>query len=281
MPKHTSRVFGDGSRGECEALVAAARSLGEGRLEVRVNIAATSAFHPVAEALNAMAERVAAMVVGQRELAAAACHELRHPLMRLRFRHALVRGAAGREERDQNLDRMAEDLDLLDRIAAEFLACAQLDATEAEPRLRVFPVAPWLATLERHAREAARARGQDLELEFRVNAIEVRGEPETLARAAGNLIANAQRHAARKVRVSVEVDNGRSRIHVDDDGPGVPEGDRKRVFEVFRRGAPGSEAPTAGFGMGLAIVRRVARRHGGSASVSESPLGGARFTLSW
>jgi signal transduction histidine kinase len=144
MPKHTSRVFGDGSRGECEALVAAARSLGEGRLEVRVNIAATSAFHPAAEALNAMAERVAAMVVGQREHAAAACHELRHPLMRLRFRHALVRGAAGREERDQNLDRMA-----------------------------------------------------------------------------------------------------------------------------------------AGFGMGLAIVRRVARRHGGSASVSESPLGGARFTLSW
>ena len=279
MLKKISGVFGYGSRDEREAILAFVRALGEGRPEARLSLAATSPLASVGEALNAMAAQVAASAAAQRELTGAVCHELRHPLMRLRFRHALVRDASDREDRDQNLERMAEDLDLLDRLAGELLACTQLDATESEPRPEAFAVAPWLATLERQASEAAGARGDALEIEFRVNALELRGEPQHLARAVMNLVANALRFATLRVRVSVESDNGHASIHVDDDGPGVAPEERERVFEAFRRGAPGREPQ--GFGLGLAIVRRVARRHGGRATVGTSPLGGARFTIAW
>lgn len=181
----------------------------------------------------------------------------------------------------RNLERMAEDLDVLDRLAEELLTYAQLERAEPQVRLEFFLVALWLATLERQARELAAARGEDLALQFRVNAIEPGAEPRYLARAVGNLLSNAVRFAARRVGVSVESGPDGNRIHVDDDGPGVPVENRERVFEPFWRGDAARERSAGGFGIGLALVRRIARWHGGEASVGESPLGGARFTISW
>lgn len=233
------------------------------------------------ESLQARAGRLAALVESHRELTGAVCHEMRHPLMRLRFRHALVREAPDRAERDQNLERMAEDLDLLERLAEELLTWVQLEADRSEPPAGTFAVAPWLETIERQARALAGARGDVLELEFLARAGELHGEPQSLARALANLVANALRFASRKVRVIVEADASGQRIHVDDDGPGIAPESREAIFEAFRRGAPGREAPSRGFGLGLAIVRRVAERHAGTASVADGPLGGARFTLAW
>lgn len=270
-----------GFRRDRETLCRALRELGEGRLDARADLPPSSPLHPAAEAFNAMSARVGELVQSHRELTVAVSHEFRHPLMRLRFRHALAREAPDEGERSRNLERMAEDLDALDRLAEELLAYAQLERAGPDVRLERFLVAPWLAALERQARELAVASGEDIALEFRVNAIELAAEPRYLARAVGNLLANAIRFAARRVGVSVESGPDANRIHVDDDGPGVPVENRERVFEPFWRGDAARERSAGGFGIGLALVRRIARWHGGEASVAESPLGGARFTISW
>jgi signal transduction histidine kinase len=70
-------------------------------------------------------------------------------------------------------------------------------------------------------------------------------------------------------------------IHVDDDGAGIPAPDRERVFEPFARLDQSRDRDSGGFGLGLAIVRQVARWHGGDAFISESPLGGTRVTIAW
>jgi len=256
-------------------------ALSEGKLDTRVYLNADSPLHPFGEAFNSMAGRLAVLMASHKELTNAVSHELRHPLMRLRFRHALVREAVSPDERSLNLDRMSEDLDLLDRLADELLTYAQLERAEPEVRLEKLQVAPWLAAIERQGREMVGARGDDLALEFRVGAIELRAEPRYLARAVGNLLSNAIRFASHKIRVTVESDPSGSRIHVDDDGPGVPTGAREQVFEPFWRGDASRDRKAAGFGIGLALVRRIARWHGGDATVGESALGGARFTISW
>jgi two-component system sensor kinase ParS len=107
-------------------------------------------------------------------------------------------------------------------------------------------------------------------------------EPQFMARALLNLLRNAIRYARQRVEVSIEhTDNGRWRLCVDDDGPGIPAADRVRIFEPFTRLDEDRSRATGGFGLGLAIVRRVAEWHHGTVEASDSPLGGARFMLSW
>jgi signal transduction histidine kinase len=95
-----------------------------------------------------------------------------------------------------------------------------------------------------------------------------------------NLLYNATRYASQRIHVSFGVVADRYRLHVEDDGPGIPEADRERVFGSFvQLGA--RSGPRTGFGLGLAIVKRAIEWHGGAASVDRSPLGGARFVVEW
>ena len=112
--------------------------------------------------------------------------------------------------------------------------------------------------------------------------LDVPGERRLVRRALSNLISNALRHARSHVEVAVRRDGGQIHIEVDDDGPGVPPSDREHIFEPFWRREDGrDDAPARGFGLGLAIVRRIALRSGGRVEVSTAPtLGGARFQLS-
>ena len=81
--------------------------------------------------------------------------------------------------------------------------------------------------------------------------------------------------------VSLIREGGKTVIHVDDDGSGIPAADRERVFESYPRLDASRGRDSGGFGLGLAIVKQVARWYGGDASISDSPLGGARVTIAW
>lgn len=106
-------------------------------------------------------------------------------------------------------------------------------------------------------------------------------DPKLVARALLNLIRNGARYASRTVLLSAASDaSGALVLSVDDDGPGIPVADRARVFEPFQRLDSSRDRQTGGFGLGLAIVRRVARVHGGEVWLEDSPLGGARFVIS-
>jgi two-component system sensor histidine kinase RstB len=96
-----------------------------------------------------------------------------------------------------------------------------------------------------------------------------------------NLLRNALKYARTRIAVSAEVVGDCIRVHVDDDGIGILPEDRQRVFFAFTRLDRSRDRATGGYGLGLAIVRLVLEQHGGAATADESPLGGARFTLSW
>lgn len=109
--------------------------------------------------------------------------------------------------------------------------------------------------------------------------LNVTGSRGRLARVLGNLLDNAQRHATGEVRVSLRREGATAVVEVADDGAGVPEGDRERIFERFVRLDDARARDDGGAGLGLAIARDVAAGHGGTLTVREAPEGGALFVL--
>jgi signal transduction histidine kinase len=112
-----------------------------------------------------------------------------------------------------------------------------------------------------------------------VGPVRVRGDERQLTRLARNLVDNAVRHARQQIVVTLVAEDGCALLVVEDDGPGVPEGDRDRVFERFFRLEDARSRDEGGAGLGLALVAGVAAAHGGSVAVTGSSLGGARFEV--
>jgi signal transduction histidine kinase len=142
---------------------------------------------------------------------------------------------------------------------------------------------PVLVDLADEAREEARRRApgrEEVTIEVDAPAaVLVRGSRMQLRRALANLVDNAGRHARTTVGLSVHERDGRARVLVDDDGAGIPEADRERVFERFTRLDDHRTRGAGGAGLGLSLVRRIAALHHGTAKVDTASLGGARVVL--
>lgn len=212
----------------------------------------------LAVTLNSMLARLDAAGARQRAFIADAAHELRSPLASLRTQ---LEVAASVGENAETADLLADVL-RLGRLVDDLLVLARLDA----PRAARPPVLLDLVEL------ALAAGGSQLAVQGEGHAV---GEPEALRRVVANLVDNARRHAAARVLVTVAP----GRLDVDDDGPGVPAAQRERIFERFTRLDDARARDAGGSGLGLAIARETARVAGGDVTLGESPLGGARFTL--
>ncbi|MFZ3596986.1 sensor histidine kinase [Streptomyces sp. BH104] len=205
----------------------------------------------------------------QRRFVADASHELRSPIASLRTQ--LEVGAAHPELLD--VDGAVEDTVRLQELAADLLLLARLDAGEKPGGAGVD-----LAALVRE--ELSQRTGDRVPVAVDVTAVpQVSGSRGQLARVLGNLVDNAQRHARAGVRVAVRAEDGRVVLRVRDDGQGVPEDERERIFERFVRLDDARTRDGGGAGLGLAIARDVAERHGGSLTVRSAPEGGALFEL--
>ncbi|MEU4996981.1 HAMP domain-containing sensor histidine kinase [Streptomyces sp. NPDC021622] len=204
----------------------------------------------------------------QRRFVADASHELRSPIASLRTQ--LEVGAAHPELLD--VDGAVEDTVRLQELAADLLLLARLDAGEKPGATRVD-----LAAL---AREELSQRTRDrVEVRSDLKGAEVAGSRGQLARVLGNLVNNAQRHARTHVTVATRAEGAWAVLAVSDDGAGVPESEREHVFERFVRLDDARARDDGGAGLGLAIARDVAERHGGTLTVQEAPGGGALFEL--
>ncbi|WP_326687886.1 MULTISPECIES: HAMP domain-containing sensor histidine kinase [unclassified Streptomyces] len=206
----------------------------------------------------------------QRRFVADASHELRSPVASLRTQ--LEVAAAHPELLD--LDGAVEDTVRLQNLAADLLLLARLDAGERPTQARVS-----LAALVREEVAQRAADPHPVRVEGALADGEVRGSKGQLARVLGNLLDNAQRHAGSEVRVSVMAEGGGLALVVADDGEGVPEGERERIFERFVRLDGARSRDEGGAGLGLAIARDVAVRHGGSLTEEGASGAGARFVL--
>jgi signal transduction histidine kinase len=244
-----------------ENLQAGVESLGGGDLAARVKVEGGDEVARLAESFNRAAARIEQLVAAHKALLANASHELRTPLTRIRMALELMREGAEPKRKLQ----LEQDIAELDALIDEILLASRLDAVqarEAEEDVDLLALA---------AEECARYPGVELHGE----PVELRGEARLLRRLIRNLLENTARHGAPPVEVRVERGARGARIAVCDRGPGVPEADRERVFEPFFHRAGGGER--AGAGLGLALVRQIARRHGGDAHCLAREGGGSCF----
>ncbi|WP_062212826.1 cell wall metabolism sensor histidine kinase WalK [Streptomyces sp. NBRC 109706] len=205
----------------------------------------------------------------QRRFVADASHELRSPIASLRTQ--LEVGAAHPELLD--VPGAVQDTVRLQVLAADLLLLARLDAGE-----RPLAGSVRLARLVRAEVDERHGDRHPVAIDELAD-VTVRGSRGQLARVLGNLLDNGQRHAAGRVRVLLREAAGWAELAVADDGDGVPEADRERIFERFVRLDDARSRDDGGAGLGLAIARDVALRHGGTLEVGRAPEGGALFTL--
>ena len=266
---------------DLEALRQTARALGDGHFEARSPQARSSAFELLTETLNGMAERIQRLIATQKELSSAISHELRTPIARMRFALEMLAETREQAEQERMWQLMGEDLDELDNLIDSSLTYARFEREQPELNLTPVEIAPWLEEKV----ESLRILGRSIELTVDGHALpegqRVELDLKSMPYALTNLLRNALKYARSKITVSAEVVADQILIHVDDDGIGIPADERKRVFYAFTRLDRSRDRTTGGHGLGLAIVRLVMEQHGGTAKADESPLGGARFTLSW
>jgi len=266
---------------DLEGLKAATARVGEGDFGVRASIQDSSLLHPIASAFNVMAGRVEALLQSHRDLEQGVAHELRTPLAQLKFDLELARTSTGPGELEERFTAMERDVVDLEELVNELLVLANL--REAPPyRPRDVPANELVDEVLRRAHDEMRAAGREIVIEPPRHLPErFSCDAKYLSRALVNVVRNAVRYARSTVALTVEQAGSRTVISVDDDGPGVPPAERERLFEPFTRleGSRGRES--GGVGLGLAIVKSVAEWHGGEARISDSPLGGARVSISW
>ena len=251
-----------------ERLQRGVESLGAGDLSARVRVEGRDEVADLAASFNRAAARIEDLVGAHKTLLANASHELRTPLARIRMAIELTQGDADPKRRKD----LETDIAELDALIEEILLVSRLDAgLEAAIENEAGEDVDLLALA---AEECSRVEGAELDGEPAT----LRGDPKLLRRMIRNLLVNAQRHGAPPIEVAVKRTAEGVEISVRDHGAGIPEADRERVFEPFFRRAGASQA--GGAGLGLALVRQIAERHGGKARCEAPASGqGSRFSV--
>jgi signal transduction histidine kinase len=230
----------------------------------------------LARTMNAMLDRLETSSVRQRRFVSDASHELRSPIaaMRTQLEVALQPAGAGFADWPQVATSVLAEEARLEDLVTDLLLLASID----EQSLRADEATPVVALRAVAGAQADRSRRVPVELsEGEPVAVAVRRD--LMERVIANVVDNAARHARSGVRVIVSQRDHRARLVVDDDGPGIPQEDRTRVFERFARLDDARARDGGGAGLGLALVKAIVERHGGRVSIDDSPLGGARVIV--
>jgi signal transduction histidine kinase len=250
-----------------EALQTGVVALGSGDLSARVPVEGKDEVARLAETFNRSADKIQELVLANRSLLANASHELRSPLARLRMGiEALPKSSAAQ------VQELGRNIRELDQLIEEILLASRLDNGAAETG--AFEMIDFIGLV---AEECAWV---DCELLIQTEALPMlRGDAKLLRRMLRNLIDNAVRYGGKEITVIIDQPTiTHVTLDVCDRGPGVPEQERKRIFEPFYR-AVGAGEKHGGVGLGLALVRQIAERHGGSVECLSREGGGSVFRV--
>lgn len=254
----------------------AAQRLGEGHLQERVHFDNTSGFTQLGVTFNQMADNINTLIASKKRLIDGIAHELRTPLVRLRYRLAISDNLS--EEESLMLNR---DISQLESLIDELLTYARLDRPQTELHLASIDFGQWLVS---HIADAQLMNPQStitLETDTQASVDYGKLDLRLMERVTDNLLNNALRYSQQRLRVSLWRDQDMAYLQVEDDGPGIPEKERDRVFEPFVRLDPSRDRATGGCGLGLAIVHSIAVAMQGQIMISSSPLGGANLCFAW
>lgn len=252
-----------------------------GDLSLRVPIEGSDEMANLASSYNNMSDHIQRLIEAQRELMRAVSHELRTPVARIRFGMEMLAEEDDYDYRIQQMEMIDRDIEALNTLIDEIMTYAKLE--QGTPSLD-FEEIILLDLLSQVAVETEALKTQkEIELIPPATAIMVDAERRYLHRVVQNLVGNAVRYCDHKVRISGGIQgDGNAYICVEDDGQGIAEEDRVRIFEAFARLDDSRTRASGGYGLGLSIVSRIAYWFGGTIEVDESPdLGGARFIMRW
>ena len=251
-----------------------ARSIGESDLTKRIDVSGEDEIAQLARTFNAMLDRLEAAFGTQRSFVSDAGHELRTPITIIRGHLELL--GDDPDERRETIAIVTDELDRMSRFVEDLLLLAKAERGDF---LRPEDLDLDVLTDELLAKARALAP-RDWQLDH-VGTGRLRGDRQRLTQAAMNLAQNAVQHTADgdKIALGSDVDDGRARIWVRDDGPGIAPADQERIFERFARAGDGRRR-SEGAGLGLAITKAIAEAHGGDVTIDSRPGSGARFTIS-
>jgi two-component system OmpR family sensor kinase len=255
-----------------EHLADGARRWGSGELGHRVPVEGKDEVAALAARFNQAAAAIETMVEQQRQMLANASHELRSPLARLRLAFELAAEEADPERRRRLAEKAHEDIVELDALVEDVLLTA-----------RAQPGVPRRPLEDLDLEPVVRAEADRVGAAVVGGPAPLRGDRAMLRHLVRNLLSNARVHAGGEdVRALIEERAGGLVLAVEDRGPGVPEAEREKIFAPFYRPAGPRRRPAAagdGVGLGLALVRQIARYHGGDVRYLPRPGGGSRFEV--
>lgn len=252
----------------------------EGKLNTKVKVVGEDEIAHLAATFNSMTEHIRRLIESQRELTRAVSHELRIPVARIRFAVDMLADTDDYEDRMSQRDYIDQDIESLNGLIDEILTYAKLE--EGSPKMDWEDVN--LQELVAQIVRETNALGKPVTVKMGnipKNAF-AQADRRYLHRVLQNLTGNATRYAESTIIISAGVEKNEAFISVEDDGHGIPEKDREKVFIPFARLDDSRTRASGGYGLGLSIVSRIAFWFNGRMSVDESPtLGGARFIMNW
>ena len=253
----------------------------KGDMTVRVPVEGYDEMANLASSYNNMSDHIQRLIEAQRELMRAVSHELRTPVARIRFGMEMLADEQEYEYRLQQVEMIDKDIEALNTLIDEIMTYAKLE--QGMPSLN-FEEIMLSDVLNQVAVETeALKTNKNIDLQAPADSVVVDAERRYLHRVVQNLVGNAIRYCDNTVRISGGIDENRmAYVCVEDDGLGIPEEDRDRVFEAFARLDDSRTRASGGYGLGLSIVSRISYWFGGTITVDRSPeLGGARFIMTW
>jgi two-component system, OmpR family, sensor histidine kinase CpxA len=254
----------------------AAADIAEGRLSTRVDpslIMRRDEIADLARNFDRMAERIEALITGQRRLLGDVSHELRSPLSRLMVALSLVKqGVEPTTETAENLERIGLEAHRLDALIGQLLTLTRIDSGVDRGAPAKFDFTNLIHEVANDGDFEARARGRRVSIQ-RADPCDFTGFEELLRSAVENVVRNAIRHTApgTTVEISLATGNSHALLRVTDHGPGVPEPMLADIFQPFRR-IPNGDSD--GAGLGLAIAERAVQVHRGTIRAKNAPAGG-------
>ena len=252
----------------------------EGKLNTKVKVVGEDEIAHLAATFNSMTEHIRRLIESQRELTRAVSHELRTPVARIRFAVDMLADTDDYEDRMSQRDYIDQDIESLNGLIDEILTYAKLE--EGSPKMDWEDVD--LQELVSQIARETNALGKPVTVKVGKvqKGVFAQADRRYLHRVLQNLAGNATRYAESTIIISAGLEKNEAFISVEDDGQGIPEKDREKVFIPFARLDDSRTRASGGYGLGLSIVSRIAFWFNGRMSVDESPtLGGARFIMNW
>ena len=254
-----------------EQLRSGVEQFGAGHLAHRVDDQGNDEVAAVAGSFNRAATQIETLLRSQQSLLANASHELRSPLARLKLAFSML-DDDGPAQRARLGAEINTNITELDSLVEEVLLASRLDSASQSAELEAVDL------IGMAAEESARV-GADFEPAEGLSQLKVMGEDRLLRRALRNLLENARRYGGTQVLLELRLQSGCAELRVCDRGSGVSSDMRERIFEAFFR-LPGHAEQAGGVGLGLSLVKQIAKAHGGQVRCEPRVGGGSNFVLS-